>query len=139
MDNLPAPPEGVDSQIEKEAEAPQPTSEDKGPSPITHEDHEAKRIEAAFGQTQERRRELKEEAHEEGKRLARQTWEEPQEPPPEREISKPITPIDKTDVHPPPKQPTVPTQEVHDVGLGNEAQTIATVRMNEILKERGIT
>ncbi len=96
MDDLPSAPEGNNSEVEKEISSPPTAPEQQEVSvPTRHDDDEARKIEAAFTKTEERTDEVRQEARDEGAKLARETQKTPK---PQQqhiqEVPKPIAPIE---------------------------------------------
>ncbi len=104
MDDLPSAPEGSISEVEKEDYSSTPAPEQQEVSvPTRHDDDEAREIEAAFTKTEERTDELKQEARDEGAKLAQQSKETPEFTQPDQEIPKPPTQGDQQLEHPQPQ------------------------------------
>lgn len=109
MDDLPSAPEGSISEVEEEKVPSASTaSEQREEGVLTeHDGDKAREIEAAFADTQEQTKRLKQEAHNEGKELAQRSQEVPQSPPqpvqevpkPDQKIPKPPTPGDRQPEH----------------------------------------
>ena len=109
MDDLPSAPEGNNSEVEEEKVPSASTaSEQREEGVLTeHDGDKAREIEAAFADTQEQTKRLKQEAHNEGKELAQRSQEVPQSPPqpvqevpkPDQKITQPPTPGDRQPEH----------------------------------------
>lgn len=117
MDNTTAP-EGISEVEEEKVPSASTASEQREEGVLTeHDGDKAREIEAAFADTQEQTKRLKQEAHNEGKELAQRSQEVPQSPPqPVQEVPKPIAPIEnhteglgpQTQPEPQPEHPQSP-------------------------------
>ena len=134
MDDITAPEDvsGVDKEVASQATVPEQSEESIS---TKHDDgDEARKIEAAFADTQDRTEELKQEAHDEGKEMARRSQEVSQPPPqpvqevpkPDQKIPDPPTPGDRQPEH------LQPQPQMHP--LTNAA--LASSEQRAILREK---